>query len=135
MKRFFYFSMMAIAMMMFACSTSSSTPSDALLEYVDLLKAGKYEQFVEGMAFKEGLTQEQIQEQKAMWASLLQEKGAKEYEKLGGLKGIEITSEEISEDGNSAVIKFKQTFGDGTTKDGSQAMVKRDGKWLMDINK
>ena len=65
MKRFFYFSMMAIAMMMFACSTSSSTPSDALLEYVDLLKAGKYEKFVEGMAFKEGLTQEQIQEQKA----------------------------------------------------------------------
>ena len=46
MKRFFYFSMMAIAMMMCACSTSSSTPSDALLEYVDLLKAGKYEKFV-----------------------------------------------------------------------------------------
>ena len=122
-------------MMVFECATSSITRGEEILEYVDLLKAGKYEKFVEGMAFKEGLTQEQIQEQKAMWASLLQEKGAKEYEKLGGLKGIEITSQEITEDGNSHVIKFKQTFGDDTTKDGSQAMVKRDGKWLMDINK
>lgn len=135
MKRLFYFSMMAIAIMMMSACSTSSTPSDALLEYVDLLKAGKYEKFVDGMAFKDGLTQEQMQEQKAMLTSLLQEKGAKEYEKLGGLQGVEITSEEISEDGTRAVVKFKQTFGNGTTKDGSQAMVKKDGKWLMDINK
>ena len=103
--------------------------------YVEELKAGNYEKFVEGIAFKDDLAAEQIQEQKAMWTSLLQEKTGKEFEKQGGLNGIEILSEEISEDGNSAVVTFKMMYGDGSEKEDSQNMVKKDGKWLMDINK
>ena len=59
----------------------------------------------------------------------------KEYEKKDGLKSIEIISEEISEDGNTATVKIKQTYGNGETQDGTQSMVKRDGKWLMSVDK
>lgn len=48
---------------------------------------------------------------------------------------IEILSEEISEDGNTATVKIKQTYGNGETQEGTQSMVKRDGKWLMSIDK
>ena len=66
---------------------------------------------------------------------MLKEKVSKEYEKKDGLKSIEIISEEISEDGNSATVKIKQTYGNGETQDGTQSMVKRDGKWLMSVDK
>lgn len=55
--------------------------------------------------------------------------------KKDGLKSIEIISEEISEDGNTATVKIKQTYGNGETQDGTQSMVKRDGKWLMSVDK
>ena len=59
----------------------------------------------------------------------------KELEKKGGLKSFEVLSEEIAEDGNSAVVKFKQVYGNGEESEDEQKMVKVDGKWLMDIGK
>ena len=102
---------------------------------MEAAKKGNYEKFVDGIAFKDGLSGEEIEQQKKMWISLLEEKGTKEFEKKGGIESIEIISEEIAEDGNSAVVKFKQTFGNGEVDEDSQTMVKKDGKWLMDINK
>ena len=66
---------------------------------------------------------------------MIKEKGMKEYEKKGGIKDIEILSETISEDGNTAVVKTKTTFGNGETEEGDQKMVKKDGKWLMSLGK
>jgi len=65
----------------------------------------------------------------------MKEKAGKELEKKGGLKSFEVLSEEIAEDGNSAVVKFKQVFGNGEESEDEQKMVKVDGKWLMDIGK
>lgn len=135
MKRFLYLSMMAVAMFVMASCSSADTPGKALKQYMEAAKDGNYEKFVDGIAFEDGLSNEKIKEQKQVWISLLKEKGDKEFEKKGGLKDIEIISEEIAEDGNSAVVKFKQTFGNGEVDEDTQAMVKKDGKWLMDINK
>lgn len=135
MKRFLYLSMMAVAMFVMAACSSTSTPGKALEQYMEAAKKGNYEKFVDGIAFKDGLSGEEIEQQKKMWISLLEEKGTKEFEKKGGIESIEIISEEIAEDGNSAVVKFKQTFGNGEVDEDSQTMVKKDGKWLMNINK
>ena len=67
--------------------------------------------------------------------AMVQEKGSKTIEKSGGLKETEIVSEEMAEDGNSAVVTIKQHYGDGRVKEDTQKMVKVDGKWLMDIGK
>lgn len=135
MKSFLYLSMMVVAMFVMASCSSADTPGKALEQYMEAAKSGNYEKFVDGIAFKDGLSGEEIEQQKKMWISLLEEKGTKEFEKKGGIESIEIISEEIAEDGNSAVVKFKQTFGNGEVDEDSQTMVKKDGKWLMDINK
>ena len=49
----------------------------------------------------------------------------------GAIKSIEIISEEISEDGTTAEVEYKQVFEDGTEDEGTQTMVKKDGKWLI----
>ena len=66
---------------------------------------------------------------------MLKEKVSKEYEKKGGIKDIEILSEQVAEDGNTAMVKTKYTYGNGETEEGEQQMVKKDGKWLMSIGK
>ena len=135
MKKVFYFSLMVMAMFMMAACSSSSSPGDAMKKYSNYLIKGDYEKFVDGLAFDESVGAEKMKEQKDGLVSMLKEKVSKEYEKKDGLKSIEIISEEISEDGNSATVKIKQTYGNGETQEGTQSMVKRDGKWLMSIDK
>ena len=124
MKKVFYFSLMVMTMfLMTACS--SSGPGDAMKKYGNYLIKG----------VDESVGAEKMKEQKDGLVSMLKEKVSKEYEKKDGLKSIEIISEEISEDGNTATVKIKQTYGNGETQDGTQSMVKRDGKWLMSVDK
>lgn len=52
---------------------------------------------------------------------MLKEKVSKEYEKKGGIKDIEILSEQVAEDGNTAVVKTKYTYGNGETEEGEPA--------------
>lgn len=136
MKKVFYLSMMAIAMLvMAACSSSPSGPGEALKKYSEYLQKGDYEKFVDGLAFAESQDAANIKEEKEALVSMLKEKITKEYEKKGGMKEIEIVSEQIAEDGNTAVVKTKCTYGNGETEEGDQQMVKRDGKWLMSMGK
>ena len=59
MKRMLSFGMCIIALvLMVSCSSSSATPGAALKGYVEELKAGNYEKFVEGIAFKDDLAAE-----------------------------------------------------------------------------
>lgn len=131
MKKVFYFSLMVMAMFMMAACSSSSSPGDAMKKYSNYLIKGDYEKFVDGIALDDSETADKLKEQKAGFVALLRDKVGKEYEKMGGLKSIEI----LSEDGNTATVKIKQTYGNGETQEGTQSMVKRDGKWLMSIDK
>lgn len=136
MKKVFYFSVMVMAMFVMAsCSSSPSTPGDALKKYSQYLQSGDYEKFVEGLAFDESQEAAKVKEAKEQLASMLKEKVSKEYDKKGGIKDIEILSEQIAEDGNTAVVKTKYTYGNGETEESEQQMVKKDGKWLMSMGK
>jgi len=135
MKKVFYFSLMIMTMFVMAACSSSGGPGDAMKKYGNYLIKGNYEKFVDGLAFDQDATPDKLKEQKDGLVSMLKEKVSKEYEKMGGLKSIEVLSEEISEDGNTATVKIKQTYGNGETQEGSQTMVKRDGKWLMSVDK
>lgn len=137
MKRVFTFSLMIAAMLVMASCSSSlgDGPGEALTGYVEALQSGNYAAFVDGFALKEGISSEEAEQQKAMFVSLVRDKASQEYGKKGGIQGVEILSEELSEDGNSAVVTFTLRYGDGTSQEDSQDMVKRDGKWLMDADK
>ncbi len=135
MKKFIYFGMMVAAVLMMAACSSDSTPSGALKTYMSALQDRDYEKFTEGINVSGKATPEEQKAARATFAALLSEKGGKELDKNGGLKGFEILSEEIAEDGKSAIVKFKQIYNDGTEKEDEQKMVEVDGKWLMDISK
>ena len=53
----------------------------------------------------------------------------------GGVTDIEVLSEEISEDGNSAVVKMKITYGNGESEEDETKLVLVDGKWLLSMDK
>ena len=136
MKKVLYFSLMLVAMLaMASCSSSPSSPGSAMKEYSEYLQKGDYAKFVDGLAFDDKQSADQIKEQKEALTSMLKEKVSKEYEKKGGIKDIEVLSEEVAEDGNTAVVKTKLTYGNGETEEGEQDMVKKDGKWLMALDK
>lgn len=134
MKKILYLSLMAIVSLLIA-SCSNNSPGSALKHYMDAMNDKNFEEVADGIAFKEGLTPEQQQQVREGWITLLQDKAEKSAEQQGAIKSFEIISEEISEDGTTAKVKYKQVFEDGTEKEGTQAMVKRDGKWLMDVGK
>lgn len=127
--------MMMVVLFLASSCSSYDTPSKAMEQYLKTLKAGDYEKFVEGLYFKEGLSEEQIQQGKEQFVALLSDKFVKENEKRGGLKDAQVLSEEIAEDGNTAVVTYKLVYGDGEEKEDRQAMIKKDGKWLMDMKK
>ena len=133
MKLMIRLGMMAITLLAMV-SCSSSSPSGALEDYMSALQNKKYEKFVDGINISKG-SPDEIKQAREGLVSMMEEKADKTLEKNGGIKSIEIISEEIAEDGNSAVVKFKQVYGDGTEKEDSQKMVKVGGKWLMDVGK
>lgn len=136
MRKVFYFGLFLMTMLMVA-SCSSETPSAAAKKYAECIKNGNYEKFVDGIVIKEkaNADEAQMKEEKEALVAMLKEKGDKQLEKSGGIKNIEIVSETISEDGNSAKVILKQTYGNGKDEEQSFNMVKQDGKWKMDINK
>ena len=133
MKQLIRLGLMLVAVLAMV-SCTPSTPGAALKHYMSALSDKDYEEFVEGVKLSE-TDAAKAQEARDGLVAMIKEKGAKTPDEKGGLKEIEIVSEEIAEDGNSAVVTFKQHYGDGSVKEDTQKMAKVDGKWLMDIGK
>lgn len=131
---FLSFSVLALVLSFTSCS-SNNTPGGALKSYVSALNDGDYEEFVNGVYFNERMSESRKEKQRAQLLTLAQDKGTNEFESKGGLVRLEILSEEIAEDGESAIVKYKRIFGNGEEETGKQKMVKRDEKWLMDMRK
>ena len=74
--------------------------------------------------------------EKEQLVALLREKGTKAMEKKQGLKSYEVLSEEISEDGNSATVKMKMVYGDGSEDTQDLKLFKNDdGDWRLTMGK
>lgn len=135
MKKFICLSaVFVMVIMMAACSGSGSTPSAAFENYSSGIVKGDYDKFVEGIYLSK-VEPDKADAYRENLKEMLASKGKASFDKKGGLKEIVVLSEEVSEDGNSAVVKFKQVFGDGSEEENNQKMVKVDDKWLMDLGK
>ena len=133
MKKVIYLSLVMIGLLFAACS--SNTPGGMAKKYMEYVKDGEYEKFADGIAIKEGATKEEIESGKTMIAALLKEKAAKIFEKKGGIKEIEVVSETISDDGQSADVVLKSIYGDGSSEESNCKMLMQDGKWKMNMQK
>ena len=133
MRKLAYLSMMLVAMFIMA-ACSDNKPSDALKSYITAFHNGDYEKFVDGINFT-NVDPEKMDEFKEGFTAMVKEKGENQAKQKGGIKDVEILSEEISEDGNTAVIKYKEIYGDGSEEEKEGKMIKVDGKWKMDMGK
>lgn len=132
MKTLITLSCLVVAVLSFI-SCSPSSPGKALKGYLNDIKNENYESFMEGVYFHEGMDEQRKEKKRAQLLAIIKDKGTHEYEKKGGVKSIEIISERVWEDGENATVEFKQTYGNGEEIIEKQKMVKKDGKWLIDL--
>lgn len=136
MKKLVFLSLSVLAFVLsFTSCSSNNTPGGALKSYISALNDGDYEEFVDGVYFNERMSESRKEKQRAQLLAMAKDKGTNEFESKGGLVRLEILSEEIAEDGEFAIVKYKRIFGNGEEETGKQKMVKRDDKWLMDMRK
>jgi len=75
---------------------------------------------------------EMDQESKAKLTGLMA-MGKAQSDKKEGIKSLDVITEEIAEDGNTAKVKVKFTFGNGDSNEEDYKLVKENGKWMITI--
>ncbi len=114
---------------------SSAKPGEAAKQYAQYMADGNYDKFIEGIYIPSDTPAEEVEQSKAMLNALLTEKGSKTLEEKGGIESIEVLSEEIAEDGQTAVVDMRYTYGNGETSEETMEMVLDGGKWKVELDK
>lgn len=111
-----------ILMGMTLVSCSKPTPSSITADCIEYLKQGDYAAYVN--------TFDATNEEKAELLELFEEKGKAIVEKQKGIASYEIVEEKISEDGLTAVVIARITYGNGDTDDNNKFnFVKVNDEW------
>ena len=135
MKHFFAMMTAVAALFFVACGGGSSTPSDAVIKVYDQLAKGNYEAVADAFYFGNENPEQEAQA-RAMLVSMFNEKGAKQMESKGGIAGYEVVSETIAEDGQTAKVEVKITYGNGTEDKNKVDMVLDEkGNWRPSMKK
>lgn len=103
--------------------SKSDSPKDVVEQVSNLLVKGDLEK---SLNFYDGVADE---ESKAFLLGLMQ----MGMEATQGLKAFEILEENIAEDGTTAKVKVKYTYGDDTEKNTTENLVKTDSGWKLKV--
>ncbi len=124
-----------LALFLVGCAGSAPTPSEAAVKVYEMVIDGNYEGVAKSFYFGEKSAEEVAQAQ-AMIQSLFVEKAGPQIESKGGLKSVEALNETIAEDGQSAKVEVKLTYGNGTEENAEVDMVlDSEGNWRPSMNK
>ena len=123
-----------IAAFMVSCGSGTNSPSAKAGKIVELIQDGDYGDIVDHMYVEESEGGD-VEAEKEMLAAILDEKVGKSIEEKGGLKDYEIVEENISEDGESATVRIKYFYEDGTEDAENMEFVNVDGEWYLELNK
>ncbi len=119
------------------CSKGSAgkSPKDIEKSIYTELQKGNYDKAIE-MIF-ENMESDEVTpaEKKSEVMKVFAEKTKQSTDAKGGLKNFEIIGEEISEDGKTATVTTKITYGNGSEDTQSSSYVNRDGVWKLKIDK
>lgn len=121
------FILFVLCALLFA-SCGGPKPSDTVTKYIDCLQDGKYEDAAKLLHVPEDATPEET-------IALCQKLGGIIAEE-GGIDKYEIVSEEIAEDGQTAVVKVNITYKEPERANDESSefdMVKVDKQWLIDM--
>ena len=105
----------------FGGGAKADTPTATFEKYVKTLQDGNYDKVVDMLADADQATDEE----RAFVVELFKAG----MEELGGIKSCEVLEETIAEDGNTAKLKVKYTYGNGEEKEGTETLVKTEEGW------
>ncbi|MDR2894911.1 MAG: DUF4878 domain-containing protein [Alistipes sp.] len=140
MKKLIYFVLaIAAAGVVASCGGGASTPGAAAKTYMEAMAAGNYDKFMDGIYMDpEDVADEDpetIERQKTMLKAMLEEKGAQSIEENGKIEKIEVLSEEIAEDGQTADVTLLLTYDTGETEEETVDMHLDGNSWKMEMSK
>lgn len=137
-KIFYLFSTIALVFILInACESKVDTPSAAAEKVAKAMQKGDYKTVVNQMNFDEedGVSSKEVDDQKEMFASLLEEKASESIAENGGIKSYEIIEERISEDGQTAKVKVKYTYYDDSVETEIMSFSYNNDDWLLEVDK
>lgn len=109
---------------------SANTPGNSITKTYTLLKNKEFEKVSKMYVSKGG---EKLSEAESKKMEGLAAYAYEEHEKKDGLKNIEINEENVSEDGNTAKVKFTIYFKNGDSDIQTRDLIKINGKWLVKL--
>lgn len=130
MKKFIYLFSLTLACTFLLSSCSADTPGQVAKDFVGYLKSGDSKKMMGTIAMDKDMDQSD-KKQAELAAAAMAEKAKAGLEEKGGLKNVEIVSETIDEDGETAKVVLKLTYGNGNDDENTYKMVKQDGKWKI----
>lgn len=108
-----------------ACGSNGA--GDALQGYLDAMQNKDYIAFVDGMNFKK----EPTREQKEQFAAMIGEKA----EKKDNIEAYKVVKDSVLVEDSLSLVTYEVIYNDGRKDIERQPMVKKDGKWLMEVGK
>lgn len=116
---------------LFGWVSFGESPSNTVKKAYSCLKVYDLDGFLNYVYFGKNPSQKEIEDKKSLLLAFGREKIEKEMENKGGMKDLEITSENI--DGENATVETFIYFGNGDKNKNTIKLKKNiDGKWLME---
>ena len=135
MKKMCVAAAMAAMLMFSACGGGGNTPTKVAEQAAKCMQDNDYEGFVDLM-YVENEEGKDLESEKKMVAGMLQAKAESSLNEKQGIQSYEVTSEEISEDGETAKVGMKVVYANGEEDDETMKLRKdADGNWKLDIGK
>jgi hypothetical protein len=132
------FLVIAVIFSLFAASCTDKSPSGIAKTYYRHIQKGDYEKAFKVMFPLSDYSSETERDGDEDNAGIVFARSflkaiidamADDFNSKGGLKSFKIISEDISEDGNTAIVEFKLIYGNKEVETGQTEYVKRDGVW------
>lgn len=135
MKKLFGFMVAVVAMLaMASCGGGGNSPKGVAEQFIKAVQQQDGKKMAELVYYEEG-KEPKTDAEKDQLAAMMQSKASTTYANNGELKSYEILSEEISEDGNEAVVNAKIEFEKKTSEDKIKLKKDADGDWKIDMSK
>ena len=119
---------------MASCGGGGNSPKGVAEQFIKAVQQQDGKKMAELVYYEEG-KEPKTDAEKDQLAAMMQSKASTTYANNGELKSYEILSEEISEDGNEAVVNAKMEFEKKTSEDKIKLKKDSGGDWKIDVSK
>lgn len=119
---------------MASCGGGGNSPKGVAEQFIKAVQQQDGKKMAELVYYEEG-KEPKTDAEKDQLAAMMQSKASTTYANNGELKSYEILSEEISEDGNEAVVEAKMEFEKKTSEDKIKLKKDAGGDWKIDMSK